>query len=71
VFATDIVTTIAAHFAYFINSGFTGLRASASRGVLTIVTRTPEFSLALPTSKSSTAGTMTSSGSLSGGVEGT
>ena len=71
VFAADTAATIAAHFAYFINSGFTGLRASASGGVLTIVARTPEFAFALSTSKSSTAGTMTSAGSLSGGVEGT
>jgi hypothetical protein len=64
VFAADTTATIAAHFAYFINSGFTGLRASASGGVLTIVARTPEFAFALSTSKSSTAGTMTSAGPL-------
>jgi hypothetical protein len=70
VFPADSVFSIAAHFAYFINSTFTGVRATASGATLIITNRTPEFSFTLATSMGSAHGTMATSGSLSGGTEG-
>ena len=73
VFPADNSSSIAAHFAYFINSSFTGIRATASAGVLTITNRTPEFSFTLSTSTAlatGSTGAVSSTGSLSGGVEG-
>jgi hypothetical protein len=79
VFSGDDSAAIASHFAYFINSTFTGLWASASGGVLTITNQSPEWSFDLvdaigdpaPPFASSAGGTVTYSGSLSGGTEGT
>ena len=78
VFTDDTSATIAAHFAYFINSTFTGVWASASGGVLTITCASPEWSFTLTDSSgaaappiiSSSGGTMSYSGSLTGGTEG-
>ncbi len=71
VFPADTTETIATHFASFINETFVGVWASAAAGVLTITCRSPEYSFTFFTDKSSAAGTISVSGSLSGGVEGT
>ena len=78
VFAGDTSAAIAHHFSYFINSTFTGVWASASGGVLTITCQSPEWSFTLmdatgaaaPPTVSSSGGTMSYSGSLTGGAEG-
>lgn len=73
VFTGDTSSIIAAHFAYYINSIFTGVWASASGGVLTITVRTPEWSFPMTPAPycTSTHGTMTVTGDLVSGVEGT
>jgi hypothetical protein len=71
VFPTDTAATIAAHFAAFINETFVGLWAEASSGTLTIHNLTPLWSFTYSSTHTSQAGTMTESGSLDGGVEGT
>ena len=71
VFPADTNNTIAAHFSRFINETFSGVRASVSSNVVTITNRSPVFSFTLSTSKSSASGTISESGSLTGGVEGT
>ena len=71
VFAGDTTSTIAAHFCYFINSTFTGVWASVAGAVLTVTCRTPEWSFTpISYSNTSSAGTISATGSLSGGVEG-
>ena len=75
VFPADVAAgasaSIAAHFAYFINSTFDGAYASAAGAVLTITNRTPEFSFTFSVpAPASSAGTVSSTGSLSGGTEG-
>ncbi|MGC8884832.1 MAG: non-contractile tail sheath protein [Bryobacteraceae bacterium] len=72
VFPADTVETIAAHFAYFINEVFVGVWAQASGGVLTITVRSPApaYSFSFSESHNSTNGTVTVSGSLTGGVMG-
>jgi len=71
VFPADTVDTIAAHFAAFINETFVGVWASATGGVLTVTCRSPQYSFTASTSQSSSAGTISESGSLADGVEGT
>lgn len=73
VFPADTLTTIAAHFAYFINETFSGVWASASGAVLTITSRAAgaAYNFTLSSSTTSTAGTISTSGSLTGGVQGT
>jgi hypothetical protein len=70
VFAADTVSSIAAHFARYINELFVSIWASWSGGVLTITSRSPDYSLTFSTSKTSNTGTMTVSGSLQGGLAG-
>ncbi len=67
---TDTSETIATHFANFINSGSSGIWASASGAVLTITLRSASYSFALAVSSetSTASGTITQSGSLAGGV---
>ncbi len=71
--ANDTPSTIAAHFAYFINEVFVGVWASASSGILTITTRSPTYTFPFSSSFKSAAGTMVvpPSSSLSGGLPGT
>ena len=71
VFPADTSSTIAAHFKRFINETFSGVWASVAGAVLTITNRSPVFSFTFSESKSSAGGTISESGSLSGGVEGT
>ena len=71
VFPADTVSTIAAHFAYFINEIFVGVWAEATAGELKVHVRTPEWGFTYSTSKSSAAGTISESGGLDEGVEGT
>ena len=71
VFPADTVSTIAAHFASFINETFVGLWASALGGVLTITNGSPEHAFTFSMSQQSADGTINVSGSLAGGVEGT
>lgn len=68
VFAPDTLTSIAAHFVYFINETFVGVWASAAAGVLTIVNRSPgsAYSFTFSASKVSAAGTVAFTGSLAG-----
>jgi hypothetical protein len=72
VFPADTPSTIAAHFAYYINEVFVGVWAQASGGVLTITVRSPApaYSFSFSESHTSTNGTVTVSGSLTGGVMG-
>jgi hypothetical protein len=70
VFAGDSANTIAAHFCYEVNEIFTGVWASVSGAVLTINGRTPEWSFTYAQSCNSAAGTMTYTGDLTSGVEG-
>ncbi len=71
VFPADTTSTIAAHFKRFINETFSGVWASVAGAVLTITNRSPVFSFTFSESKSSADGTISESGSLTGGVEGT
>ena len=61
VFPTDTPTTIAAHFAYFINTKFVGVWASASGATLTITTRSTfaQWLYTFITQTGSAAGTIT------------
>jgi hypothetical protein len=70
VFPADTVSTIAAHFASFINETFVGVWASSVAGVLTITCLSPQYSFTLTSSFTSTLGTLVQAGSLTGGVEG-
>lgn len=73
VFPADTVSTIAAHFKYFINATLVGVWAetTATAGELKIHVRTPIWSDTKSTSKTSAAGTISESGDLSAGTEGT
>jgi hypothetical protein len=59
VFANDTPTTIALHFAAYINGALTGSWASAAAGVLTITGRSPAspYNLVLAVVVTSTLGT--------------
>ncbi len=72
VFPADTPSTIAAHFAYYINEVFVGVWAQASGGVLTITVRSPApaYSFSFSESHTSTNGTVTVTGALTGGVMG-
>ena len=72
VFPADTPDTIAAHFAYYINALFVGVWAEASSGVLTITVRSPapDYSFSFSESHTSAGGTVSVSGSLTGGVMG-
>ncbi len=71
VFPADTTSTIAAHFAAFINETFVGVWASASGAVLTIKCRSTQYTFTFSSSKNSADGSISESGSLSDGVEGT
>jgi len=81
VIAQDTNTTIAAHFAYWINEGFVGIWASASANVLTVTTRSPAYNTftvvesvtpyAGATPASTGAVAVSNGGSLAGGNMGT
>jgi hypothetical protein len=73
VFPADTISTIAEHFKYFINHTLVGVWAetTATAGELKIHVRTPIWSDTKSTSKSSASGTITESGDLSAGTEGT
>lgn len=73
VFPADTADTVAQHFVYFINETFVGVWAekTAAAGELKVHVRTPVWSFTKSTAKSSAAGTITESGDLSAGVEGT
>ncbi len=76
VFANETNDTFALHFASFINETYVGVWAAASGSTLTITARSPKpaysytFS-AWKESATSSAGTVTSTGALTGGVVGT
>jgi hypothetical protein len=72
VFPADTPDTIAAHFVYYINATFVGVWAEASGGVLTITVRSPApaYSFSFLESHTSAGGTVSVSGSLTGGVMG-
>ncbi|MDQ2900378.1 MAG: hypothetical protein M3Y07_11345 [Acidobacteriota bacterium] len=72
VFPADTTSTIASHFAYYINAGFVGLWAETTANVLTMTVRSPAYSFVVaPPVKSSASGTVTISGSLQNGDLGT
>lgn len=76
VFPSESNSTFAAHFAYFINATFVGVWASASGNVLTITAQSPAAAYSFPFSTSTTlvtgsTGSVSASGSLTGGVAGT
>lgn len=73
VFPADTLTSIAAHFAFFINETFSGVVASASGAVLTITCRSAAaaYSFSFTSSTTSALGTLTVLGNLTGGVPGT
>lgn len=72
VFPADTVDTIAKHFVYFINETFVGVWAEfLGSGALKVHVRTPVWSDTKFTNKTSAAGTITESGDLSLGTEGT
>jgi hypothetical protein len=65
VVAEDTTSTIAAHFAYWINETFVGVWAAANANVLTISARSPAYNtFQVAPSANSTTGTITTSGSL-------
>ncbi len=70
VFPADTNDTIAAHFAYFISEIFSGVWASVASNVVTITSRSPVWEFTFSSSKNSASGTITESGDLTGGVEG-
>jgi hypothetical protein len=74
VFAYDSNSTIARHFAYFINATLVGVWASASGNTLTIQTRSPmpaySFTFSTEITPNTSSGSIASSGSLSGGDPG-
>ena len=73
VFPADTLDTIASHFVYFINETFVGVWAerTVNTGELKVHVRTPVWEFTKSTSKSSASGTITESGDLSLGTEGT
>ncbi|MBM3774822.1 MAG: hypothetical protein FJW37_06605 [Acidobacteria bacterium] len=71
VFPQEDESSIAAHFRRFINETFVGVWASESAGILTITCRSPLYSFTFSHTKNSAGGTVSASGSLEGGVEGT
>ncbi|HXE62784.1 MAG TPA: hypothetical protein VN519_04555 [Bryobacteraceae bacterium] len=73
VFPADTPDTIALHFAASINSSFTGIRASAAGGVLTITGRSTAaaYDITLLVSTSSASGTATITSGPTAGVAGT
>ena len=74
VFPADTSTTIAAHFAHYINAVFVGLWAAADSNVLTINLRSPAYKFIVSKELHSPSGTITfnpASGSLENGVLGT
>lgn len=71
VFPTDTIYTMAQHFASFINCTFIGVWAVNNGAVVTVHALSPVWEFSTSISFSSSAGTMTASGSLTGGVEGT
>jgi len=73
VFPQDTISTIAAHFKYFINHSLVSVWAETTEtpGELKIHVRTPIWSDTKSASKSSANGTITESGDLSAGIEGT
>ena len=60
VFPADSVSTIAYHFAAYLNSAFVGVWASASGGVLTMTGRSPspDYNVTVSVSTTSSAGTV-------------
>ena len=68
VVAGDTTSTIAAHFAYYINAVFTAIWASVSSNVVTITVRSPSDVVAWEMAETSASGTLTSS---TGGSSGT
>lgn len=72
VFPADTIDTIADHFVYFINETFIGVWAERDgAGKLKVNVRTPMWTFTKSTSKTSTNGTISESGSLAAGTEGT
>jgi hypothetical protein len=72
VIAQDTTSTIAAHFAYWINEGFVGIWANATLNVLTITARSPAYNtFTFSQSMASAAGTIATSGDLVTGNMGT
>ncbi|MBV9085195.1 MAG: hypothetical protein JOZ62_21170 [Acidobacteriaceae bacterium] len=68
----DTVDTIAAHFVYYINAASVSMWAEKTgNGQLTIHTRTPNWGDAIAASANSASGTVTVSGNLNVGVDGT
>jgi len=66
------LVTIAQHFVYYINQTSVEMRATVTgAGQLTIYVRTPVWGDTLSVSQASSAGTITASGSLGTGTEGT
>lgn len=70
---SEDATIWANHFAYFINETFTGVWASASAGTLTITVRSadPAYAFVFNSTWTSSGGSVSWSGSLSGSVPGT
>jgi len=73
IFPADTLTTIAWHFAAYINGAFVGAWASASGGVLTIVGRSPAsaYNLAISVTTTSAAGLASIAQQPQAGVYGT
>ena len=73
VFPADTVSTIAAHFAHFINGTLVAMWAetTATAGELLVHVRTPVWGDTFSVSKTSAAGTVGTSGDLAAGTEGT
>lgn len=73
VFPGDTPSTIATHFATLINGSFVAVWAAAQGSTLTITSRSPtaSYALSFQTSKVSSAGQITVSGSFAGANEGT
>jgi hypothetical protein len=71
VLPADTTSTIAAHFARYINEVFVGAWAQASGNTLTITSRSPAYTFTFTHTASSTAGTIAVTGSLQGGSMGT
>jgi hypothetical protein len=73
VFPQDTLTTIAAHFAYEINSIFVGVRATSSAGVLTVTVLSPINGFTISesfTPASGSTGVVTLAGNLLAAAEG-
>jgi hypothetical protein len=73
IFPADTPATIALHFAASINSSFTGVRASAAGGILTVTGRSTgsAYNITLSVSTSSASGTATITSGPTAGVTGT